>query len=264
MEKERKQGISGGVLCLIIVLCLLLGLASGYILHDKLSNEDNKKIKQNVTEQKDEKTQSTISNNENKEELSQEPNNNKDDVLELTELCKNQDNCQKDFTLNNNEKTINFTYSTYKLNNYLGNVIKLNDKNNVVSLMPNNIDNEYHKATKIALLKNNIIVIEYEELSHYNNLSYHFIREYFNSNGQELTKIMSIEPKNIYDENDKSDIRNNDIIDTTVSYTDIYTSECKSDYDTKKLYRYKLTLISENEFKKEIIDYKEKSCSAQS
>ena len=69
MEKEAKQGISGGVLCLIIVLCLLLGLASGYILHDKLSNEDNKKIKQNVTEQKDEKTQSTISNNENKEEL---------------------------------------------------------------------------------------------------------------------------------------------------------------------------------------------------
>ena len=67
MEKETKQGISGGVLCLIIVLCLLLGLASGYILHDKLSNEEETKIEE-IKKEETEKNDTNQKNETEKEE----------------------------------------------------------------------------------------------------------------------------------------------------------------------------------------------------
>ena len=105
MEKETKQGISGGALAIIIVLCIALGIASGYILNDKvLKKEDvtqnESSYYNNIKEEKNpkksdppQKENGTQSNEDdttpNKTESSSNENGATDKVINTANICKN-------------------------------------------------------------------------------------------------------------------------------------------------------------------------------
>jgi len=140
MDKEiikTKQGVSGGVLCLIIVLCLLLGLTSGYIIRDKLSNNEekihsniNQKNEENNNTNKNEKTENEKNNVEEPEKNQIEKNTNNDASNEkktyevkITSDCKDNTKCIKsyDFSLNNKNhilKIYNISTSTFDHSSY--------------------------------------------------------------------------------------------------------------------------------------------------
>ena len=115
MEKETKQGVSGGVLFLIVILCLGLGLTSGYIIHDKLSNNgernttNNKKANENDNKEKEEKN---INNDSSKEKETYS--------IEIPSDCTDKKDCVKtyDFSLKGNNHTLKvYNISTATLDN---------------------------------------------------------------------------------------------------------------------------------------------------
>lgn len=191
MEKEQKQGISGGVLFLIIVLCLLLGLTSGYILHDKLSNKEETKTEQKETENKKDNniTEEKEAKEETKEESNKENvNHEKKSVsIDLTKECINSNNkCEKEYKLSNGE--INITINT-KMDNTKNQIVSINGKE-IYTHEINDIYGPYH-INGIALLDNNILVLDINNPG-YSGPSGH-IRIFYDadSNFKEIDRINS-------------------------------------------------------------------------
>lgn len=144
MEKEKvetKQGISGGVLCLIVVLCILLGLTSGYIIHDKLMDKtvNEKNEIKNIIEEKE---------NNNKEEKETENKTNYKE-LDLSNECFNKnESCKKEYELNYNgsNNTIVINNNSEKNEFYLS----INGKEVINA----------HKLSKIYLLENGTFIFD--------------------------------------------------------------------------------------------------------
>lgn len=167
MEKEPKQGISKGVLLIIIILCLLLGLTSGYIVHDKLSNKEETKTEQkdnkeekkdnNIAEEKEEETKEETKEESKKENVKSEK---KSVSINLDKECINSSKkCSKEYTLSNNDKnvTINTEIKTIS-NNEFDQIITINGKS-IYKHEARNYDGPY-MIHGIALLDNNVLVIE--------------------------------------------------------------------------------------------------------
>ena len=142
--KEPKQGVSGGIVCLIVILCLLLGLTSGYILHDKLSNKEEKK-----TEQKD---------NQEEKEKDEIKTNYKE--LDLSNECFNKDlECTKEYSLELNDLSnkIKIEYSIDKTGLDKDFKFYINDKKIKDDFT---INSNGYKISKLFLLDNGSIVVE--------------------------------------------------------------------------------------------------------
>ena len=161
-QKETKQGISGGILCLIIVLCLLLGLTSGYILHDKLLSKEETK-----TEQKDNKEDKNSNNNTSNEK---EPEVKKEKLgvakgIDISEYCDYKTDCTKDFELSNEIDTYQVHLRIEKKKYSMSTYITLDD----TKLITNKINvldkNDFGTVSKIGILDNGIIAIEYIDYS---------------------------------------------------------------------------------------------------
>ena len=156
MEKETKQGISGGVLCLIIVLCLLLGLASGYILHDKLSNEEETKIE----EIKKEETEKNDTNQKNETEK-EEKKLGTAKGIDISDYCDYKNACTKDFELSNEIDTYQVHLKIEKKEYSMSTYISL-DNTKLITNQINVLDkNDFGRVAKIGILDNGIIAIEY-------------------------------------------------------------------------------------------------------
>lgn len=202
MEKEQKQGISGGVLFLIIVLCLLLGLTSGYIVHDVIS--DKQKTNKNIesTKQNENTQENNKEEEDNKEEDKTKTENEKVEntkvekksvSLNLSNECINsKNNCEKEYKLSNGE--INITINT-KMDNTKSQVVSINGK----EIYTHEINDIYgpYQINGIALLDNNILVLDINNPG-YSGPSGH-IRIFYDadSNFKEIDRINS--NKNEYD-----------------------------------------------------------------
>ena len=161
MEKEQKQGISGGVLFLIIVLCLLLGLTSGYIIHEKLEkNENNKQINTNKEETKEEK-----------EKKQEDENKINYKELDLSNECFNKkESCKKEYELEigsyKSDIKIEYTYKDAK---------SISDNNETFIMTINNkeiFNSPYgDSVSKVYLLENGMIVLENPDYTRYSYYS---------------------------------------------------------------------------------------------
>lgn len=168
MDKEKiktKQGVSGGVLCLIIALCLLLGLTSGYIVHDVISNkQETNKEAENVKPTKNtnednkvvEETKEEVMTKTEDKKAENTKTEKKSASIDLTNECINsKNNCQKEYELSNGE--INITINT-KMDNTKSQIVSINGK----EIYTHEINDIYgpYQINGIALLDNNILVLD--------------------------------------------------------------------------------------------------------
>ncbi len=203
-EKEIKQGISGGVLCLIVVLCLLLGLASGYILHDKLLSKEETKTEQKEAKIKKDNKKIEEKENDNTKEKDTINKNTKVEKksvsIALTNECINsKKSCSKEYTLSNGE--INISIKT-EMDINKSQIILINGK----EIYKHEISdyNGPFNINGVALLDNNIVVLDIYNPG-YSGPDGH-IRTFYDvdSNFKEINSILS--NKNEYDYNNPNKI----------------------------------------------------------
>lgn len=145
MENETKKGVSGGVLFIIIVLCLLLGLTSGYILNEKLSNKEESK-----QEEKKEETKEEEKTEENNKTETKETYEKKTYEIDVNKDC-NGLKCTKSYDIQLKGKDYKLTVYNHNTATYeQGTYITVND---------NKLDLHFDYVNSIAIIDSNIVAI---------------------------------------------------------------------------------------------------------
>ena len=252
MEKEPKQGISKGVLLIIIILCLLLGLTSGYIVHDKLSNKEETKTEQKETENK--KDNNITEEKEDKEETKEESNKEivnhekKSVSIDLTKECINSNNkCEKEYKLSNGE--ISITINT-KIDNTKSQIVSINGK----ELYTHETTDIYgpFQINGIALLDNNIFVLDVSNPGYSGPDS--VSRSYYNVN-KDYSLVKNI--SSIYNSFPK------DLTAREIEYS-IAEEGCSRKPNKRAYDYYKISLQDDGSYNEEFIRTEYRICAGQS
>lgn len=251
MEKEQKQGVRGGVLCLIIVLCLLLGLTSGYIVHDLISNKqetnkekENDKPTENTNEEK---------SSENIEDKNIENNTpiklGKSKGIDIKEICSDYYNCSKEFELSNEIITYKIKIEVVKKEYDLETYLTLENQKLVSNETWVNSKYNFGIIQKIGIFDNGILVIESSGSSTPTGTT----RSYY-KDGKKITEIFDFIGGNGYFSED------------IVSKKVIYHTEgsCYANNTKRDEYEHLFTLNDDGTFTKEDTKTTTKGCAGQS
>jgi len=254
MDKENnktKQGVSGGVLCLIIVLCLLLGLTSGYILHDKLSTKEEQKKEETIYDTRNKQNEEKSS--ENIEDKSAE---NKTPIklgeskgIDIKEICSDYSNCSKEFELSNEIITYKIKIEVVKKEYELETYLTLGDQKLVGNETWVNSKYNFGIIQKIGIFDNGILVVESSGSSTPTGTT-----RYYYKDGKKITEIFDfINGYGHFSE---------DIVSKKV----IYHTEgsCYANNTKRDEYEHLFTLNDDSTFTKEDTKTTTKGCAGQS
>ncbi len=254
MDKEKiktKQGVSGGVLCLIIVLCLLLGLTSGYIIHDLISNKlETNKEAENVKPTKNTNEEKSSENIEDKNIENNTPIKlGKSKGIDIKEICSDYYNCSKEFELSNEIITYKMKIEVVKKEYELETYLTLENQKLVRNETWVNSKYNFGIIQKIGIFDNGILVIE----SHGSSTPTETTRSYY-KDGKKITEIFDFIGGNGYFSED------------IVSKKVIYHTEgsCYANNTKRDEYEHLFTLNDDGTFTKEDTKTTTKGCAGQS
>ena len=239
MEKGTKQGVSGGILIIIMILCITLGIATGYIIGNKLLKKEE--TRQETNKDKTDKQATEDKNSNTKRGTSR--------GINVEEKCK-EDECTLDFDLSNNIVTKKVHIERKKIENSLETTITINDE---IMKLFNDYKNDYYTnfgiITKIGIFDNGIIVIEHHGSATPTSLD----RTYYKNN-----KIITT----ISDFVDGAGYLKEDIVSKTVTYHSeggCYDNDTKRD-ETEHIF----TLNDDGTYETKDVSTKTKGCAGQS
>ena len=254
MDKEKiktKQGVSGGVLCLIIVLCLLLGLTSGYIVHDVISNKQETNIEaENVKPTKNTNEEKSSENIENKNIENNTPIKlGKSKGIDIKEICSDYYNCSKEFELSNEIITYKIKIEVVKKEYDLETYLTLENQKLVSNETWVNSKYNFGIIQKIGIFDNGILVIESSGSSTPTGIA----RSYY-KDGKKITEIFDFIGGSGY------------ISEDIVSKKVIYHTEgsCYANNTKRDEYEHLFTLNDDGTFTKEDTKTTTKGCAGQS
>ena len=179
--KEEKKKSNAGLIAIIMVLCLCLGIAVGFIISKELRKNDKKEPDTKIEEKKPEEKKEEEKPEEKPEEKKEEtPTPKKETAVKaFGDECSFTKRCEKEFDLTNGEKTYKIKVSKDPSNT----TFTVDGKE---LLKYQNVTNDY-AVENIALLDNNYLVIE---TSNYGGPNIKlFNRDYYDS---KLNKIAFI------------------------------------------------------------------------
>jgi hypothetical protein len=237
--KEEKKKSNAGLIAIIMVLCLCLGIAVGFIISRELGKDDKKepdtKIeeKENKPEEKKEE--------EKKEEKPEDKNpeetptpKNKTAVKAFGDECSFMKDCEKEFEITNGEKT----YKIKVKKEVYTTIIMVDGK----ELLNYHLINEEHAIENIALLDNNYLVVETSIYAGPNKKW--FVRDYFDS---KLNKIAWMQQQSNVIE---GELTSKEIIWADHICSEPYVTEADGSITVKK---YKLVLNDNDKYEKTVI-----------
>lgn len=248
MEKEQKQGINGGTIIIIMIICIIVGMAPGYILGEKIINKKEATTEQKEQKKDNSKEEATPEVEQPKEEENnnqkQEETSKKSTSLDVSKDCFNSGKCEKEYELSNGEKTIKVRIMSNSSSIY----IYLND-NDILQFNISDPNMGNKSVNKIALLDTNHLVIETKSSARKE-------RYYFDNNNSMINHIFEAP----YDTNNTFA---NDI--TSKEEIHYYSAlGCDSQGKYRSLYKYKFTIISSTKYSIEYIGEAKTVCAGQS
>ena len=236
-----QKSISGVTLIIIMILCIALGMAPGYILGSKMLE------KEKTQEAKDQGSNKTVETIEEQTNTNDQTNNTPSALskyIDVSSECFNSNNCTKEFELSNGAKTITIKvvsngahYTIYKHNQELDSFI-IEDPNFGKS-----------KVNKIAFLDTEHLVIEMK-----NNAG--ITRYYYDSGNERVLTAFELP----YNDKGRFDT---EITDKEIFYFK-QESTCDSEGKNRTVHKYRYTIKDKDEYSNDYMESFKIACAGQS